>query len=144
MTVSSPASFHPRVPGDRRVAGSDLLILRRARALIDELGADLDARLGDDIGESERLQLLRAATNRITRAANDAIAAYRRGQRSVTAALGRAGGEDAAALGMRQELQTARLELLRALDHAGRRYPWSVDGNELESEGPDIGNRPGD
>ena len=124
VDTSASLPVHPRVPRGRGRAGAnDLLVIQRACALIDELGADLDARLEAEPRATERLRLLRATTNRITRTANDAIQAYRRARRAVDAELQRSHGSAEGALAMRAGLQSARLELLRALRVAGLRYP---------------------
>jgi hypothetical protein len=121
--VPSPLPNHPRVSqGRARIGGSDLLIMQRAIRLIDDLGADLDQRLHAETRPAERLRLLREATNRITRTANDAIQAYARGRRAVEARLDRPEAR-AEALAARDRLRDARLDLLRALDAASHRYP---------------------
>jgi hypothetical protein len=103
--------------------------MQRARLLIDDLGADLDRQLLVETGSLERVRLLREATVRITRAANDAVQAYRRGRRAVDADLQRTrvDANKQAALAMQESLKAARLDLLRALQAAGRRYPWAGD-----------------
>jgi hypothetical protein len=99
--------------------------MRRAVELIEDLGADLDRRLPAETRASERLRLLRETTNRITRAANDAIQAYGRGRRTVTSELAREGHRGEVALRTQMELQTARADLLRAIEKARQRYPWA-------------------
>ena len=101
--------------------------MQRATLLIDDLGAELDRRLVGEGAETERLRLLRATTARITRAANDAIQAYQRGRRAVDADLKRTNASREATLAMRASLQAARVDLLRSLQAAGRRYPWVDD-----------------
>jgi hypothetical protein len=126
MTALSPS--HPRVPrGRSRVGGYDLLVIQRAIALIDDLGSDLDRQLVAEPRPTERIRLLRETTNRITRTANDAVHAYARARRAINAQLARGDGSGnaEAALAMRAELHAARLELLHALEVAGRRYPWT-------------------
>jgi hypothetical protein len=113
-----------RVPqGRNRLAGLDLLAIQRATTLIDDLGADLDRQLMGEARESERLRMLRETTNRITRAANDAIQAYGRARRTLNTELERRGGNTEAALAMQARLRSARKDLLRALKSANRRYP---------------------
>jgi len=113
-----------RVPqGRNRLAGLDLLAVQRATTLIDDLGADLDRQLMREARESERLRMLRETTNRITRAANDAIQAYGRARRTLNTELDRRGGNTEAALAMQARLRAARKDLLRALHSANRRYP---------------------
>ena len=124
MSPSLPT--HPRVPrGRSRLGAADLLVVERATALINDLGADLDRQLGTETRESERLRMLRETTNRITRVANDAVQAYARAQRAITAHVERTDADVDAALLVRANLHTARRDLLRAIDVANRRYPWT-------------------
>ena len=109
----------------RRSSG-DLRVIRRATTRIEEVSAALDRQLQAELRPDEQVRLLRQATSQITRAANDAIQAYRR----VTD--GPAGGECSARTQIRprrrawtQTLATARSEMLEALDVASRRYPWA-------------------
>jgi hypothetical protein len=119
--------FHPRIPEQPlRVGSFELLTIQRAIALIEDLGADLDRQLETETRAAERLRLLRETTNRITRAANDAIQAYRKGQSAVSIELERPKGGTDVALLMRTRLRAARLDLLAALRAAGRRYPWTA------------------
>jgi putative heme degradation protein len=110
--------------GDR-LAGrqKDLGEVQQASATILELGAALDARLLKEHRPAERMRLLRETTNRITRTANDAIQAYSRASRAVTAELARPNTNSAAAKQMRRRLDAARREVLAALQIASRRYP---------------------
>jgi hypothetical protein len=101
------------------------MVIQQASALIEELGSTLDAQLGEQPRQSERLRLLREATNRITRAANDAIRAYGKGQRLVGSEMQRGDAHAADAAAMERKLRDARLELLRVLESASRRYPWA-------------------
>lgn len=117
---------HPRVPRSRNPAGGhELMLIQQASALIEELGSTLDVQLGAQSDEAERLRLLREATNRITRAANDAIRAYGKGQRLVGSEMQRGDGHAADAAAMGRKLRGARLELLRVLETASQRYPWA-------------------
>jgi hypothetical protein len=109
------------------VGGSDVLLIERASALIEELGAELDMQLRTEGREGERLRLLRATTNRITRTANDAIHAYGRARRAIDAAVERDDANRADALAMRRRLQVARKQLLGTLAVASERYPASDD-----------------
>jgi hypothetical protein len=121
-------SVHPRVPrGRNRVGGSELLLMQRASLLIEDVGADLDRQLAAETRAPERVRMLREATVRITRAANDAIQAYRRGRRAVKAELDRDKAGRDATLAMQASLQAARADLLQALQAAGERYPWARD-----------------
>lgn len=121
------AGLHPRVPRSRtQGGGQELLVIQQASALIEELGTALDAQLESQAQPAERLRLLREATNRITRAANDAIRAYGRGQRIVGSEMERGERHAARAEVMGGKLRGARLELLRVLETAGQRYPWAT------------------
>ena len=104
-----------------------MLLIERASALIEELGAELDTQLRTEGREGERLRLLRATTNRITRTANDAIHAYGRARRAIDAAIERDDANRADALAMRRRLQVARKQLLGTLAVASERYPASDD-----------------
>jgi len=101
----------------------DVGLVQRAGATILELGAALDARLLNERRPAERMRMLRETTNRITRVANDAIQAYGRASRAVTAELQRPNTDPAAAQAMRLRLDAARAELMAALQVASQRYP---------------------
>ena len=115
-------------PGRPRAAIIDITLVERAAPLITELGADLDRRLKRELRTSERLTLLREATNRITRTANDAVHAYRRARRSLDAELQRTNADVDAVRRLDDRLTTARADVLRALDAANGRYPWAETG----------------
>ncbi len=126
--VSTSPSTHSRVPsGRRRVGASDVLLIERASALIEELGTELDTQLRAEGRAGERLRLLRETTNRITRTANDAIHAYGRARRAIDAAIERDDANRADAVAMRRRLQVARKQLLGTLAVASERYPSSDD-----------------
>ena len=138
--MSQSLPIHPRVPRGRSLlGGSELLVMERARALIEDLEGQLERQLRNESRATERLRLLRETTNRITRTANDAIHAYDMGRRAVNAALERNGPNADAALAMRDRLRAARLELLRALEVTNRRYPWAGAAGRLV---PDDSGRP--
>lgn len=118
------------------MAGADIVVMQRACALIDDLGAQLDRQLSGEQRPSERLRMLRETTNRITRTANDAIQAYARGRRTVDTQLERHGTADDA-IAARAALQSARRDILRALEAARHRYPWADD--DAEQLGDDAG-----
>ena len=101
----------------------DVRVVERAALLIADLGADLDRQLGRERRPAEQLRMLRETTNRITRIANDAVNAYQRASRAVTAELAKPNGNKVAARQMRLVLDTARLEVLRALEMERHRYP---------------------
>lgn len=98
----------------------DILAVERASAVIVEMGAELDAQLAQEPRASEQLRLVREATNRITRTANDAIQAYRRARRAIDLRETPASAGDPG-----ERLGEARDAMLSALDAAGRRYPWA-------------------
>ena len=91
-------------------------------AEIVRLGDELDDQLSRESRPAERMRMLRATTNRITRRANDAIDAYRKGKQLVTAARA-AQGDIASIDHMASRLAAARVELLRVLSVAETRYP---------------------
>ena len=115
-------AFPPTRLGRR---GLDLQRVQRSAALIEALNADLDRRVAATTRPEERLRLLREATNQITRAANDAIQAYRRVAEAVRIELETKSGDEQAALEMREALNGARADLLRVLGVASQRYPWA-------------------
>lgn len=124
MTLSRRS--RPRMPVRRnRLAAYDLLTIQRASSVISDLDAELDAKLEHEANARERLRLLRETTNQITRAANDAVQAYRRASRAVNAELEKPNANITAAKEMRAHLGAARRELLGVLDVASRRYPWA-------------------
>jgi hypothetical protein len=126
MTSSRIAhTFAPRSPGRIALRTNDLAIVQRASAVITELGRDLDSQLAAEPRPTERMRMLRETTNRITRTANDAIQAYRRASRAVAAELERPKANHAAASDMSVRLEAARREMLRVLEVAGSRYPWT-------------------
>jgi hypothetical protein len=103
----------------------DLRVVQRAGSMITDLGMDLDRQLLSETRPAERMRMLRETTNRITRAANDAVIAYARASRAVGAERARSNGNIAAAEEMRVLLDAARLDLLGVLEIARRRYPWA-------------------
>ena len=123
----------PTAPRRNRLAmrARDLDVVQRASATIVELGADLDEQLRDERSADQRLRVLRATTNQITRTANDAAGAYRRASRAVNAELARTDADHSAAREMRERLNAARHDVLEALEDAKRRYPWAYDGAQL-------------
>ena len=108
---------------------NDVELVERAGPFITELGTALDRQLLSEQRPGERMRMLRETTNRITRAANDAIHAYRRAQRAMALELEKPDADTTAVAAMRQHLSSARVDLLRALDSASRRYPWSQPAN---------------
>jgi len=123
----------------RRVA--DMRIVQRATASIADLNDALDRRLLDEQRPTERLRMLRETTNQITRTANDAIQAYRRARAAVHAELQIPGGDRTHARQMGRMLDSARADVLRALELTSHRYtwadPWQPNGKGSEPVGVD-------
>jgi hypothetical protein len=69
--------------------------------------------------------MLRQATGQITRAANDAVHAYRRVTAGLQAEIRRGDTDPAEAAAMERALSEARAEMLNALEVASQRYPWA-------------------
>ena len=109
---------------DRRRA--DLVTVQRAAQRIGAPNATLDERIAAAGRPEERLRLLRDATNQITRAANDAIQAYRRVAEAIGDPADSERDEHAEAGEMRAALHAARADMLRALEITSRRYPWAA------------------
>jgi hypothetical protein len=101
----------------------DLSVVRYSGALIVDLDSELDRLLLSEQRPIERVRLLRETTNRITRAANDAVQAYRRASRAVRLELQRPDADVEAATATRARLDRARSDVLAALEVAKRRYP---------------------
>jgi hypothetical protein len=102
---------------------NDLEIVEGASATIADLGVELDRDLAKEHRPSERMRMLREATNRITRTANDAVHAYRRASRAIKVELERPDANVETAERMRSRLDAARAKVLRALAVANERYP---------------------
>jgi hypothetical protein len=115
----------------RRSSG-DLRVIRRATTRIEEVSAALDRQLQAELRPDEQVRLLRQATSQITRAANDAIQAYRRVTEGLQAETQRSDTDPSEAARMTETLATARSEMLEALDVASRRYPWAKPWRPIE------------
>lgn len=115
----------------RRSSG-DLRVIRRATTRIEEVSAALDRQLQAELRPDEQVRLLRQATSQITRAANDAIQAYRRVTEGLQAETQRSDTDPSEAARMSETLATARSEMLEALDVASRRYPWAKPWRPIE------------
>lgn len=102
---------------------NDLEIVESASTTIADLGVELDRHLAKERRPSERMRMLREATNRITRTANDAVHAYRRASRAIKTELERPDAAVETAELMRTRLDDARAKVLRALAVANERYP---------------------
>ncbi len=119
------ARSHASLGGaNRRLANrtDDILLVQRTSRMITELGLELDRKLAKERRPSERLRMLRETTNRITRAANDAVHAYQRTSRALRAELERPDGDGDTANAVRVRLEAARSEVLEALDAARAKY----------------------
>ncbi len=101
----------------------DLLLIQQTPAAIADFTRTLDQRLEAEMRPEEQMRMLREATNQITRAANDAIQAYRRARASISAELEMPNGDHAHARRMSADLDVARTDLLAALKQANERYP---------------------
>jgi hypothetical protein len=108
----------------RRSSG-DLRVIRRATTRIEEVSASLDRQLLAELRPDEQVRLLRQATSQITRAANDAIQAYRRVTDGLEQERQRSDTDASEAARMAESLAEARSEMLEALEVASRRYPWA-------------------
>ena len=106
---------------------NDLEIVENASTTIADLGVELDRHLAKERRPSERMRMLREATNRITRTANDAVHAYRRASRAIKTELERPDANVEAAELMRTRLDDARARVLEALAVANERYPSVED-----------------
>ena len=102
---------------------NDLEIVESASTTIADLGVELDRHLAKERRPSERMRMLREATNRITRTANDAVHAYRRASRAIKTELERPDANVETAERMRKRLDAARAKVLKALAVANERYP---------------------
>ncbi|MGH2356958.1 MAG: hypothetical protein ACRDGJ_02965 [Candidatus Limnocylindria bacterium] len=117
-------------------------VVQRATASIADLNDALDRRLLDEQRPSERLRMLRETTNQITRTANDAIQAYRRARAAIDAELQIPGGDRSQARQMGLKLDSARDDVLRALELTSRRYTWAEPWPPSES-GAEVSDQPG-
>ena len=116
---------------------NDLEIVESASATIADLGVELDRHLAKEHRPSERMRMLREATNRITRTANDAVHAYRRASRAIKVELERPDANVETAERMRTRLDEARAKVLTALAVANERYPQvETDGAADEPSTP--------
>jgi hypothetical protein len=86
----------------------------------------LDRQLGADERPEEQMRHLRQATGQITRAANDAVQAYRRVSGALRAEASHADADKAELAHARRELAAARAAMLEVLEAASRRYPWAT------------------
>ncbi len=108
-----------------RRSAADLRAIRRATRHIQELSVTLDRQLGADTRPEEQMRHLRHATGQITRAANDAVQAYRRVSGALKAEAAHPDVDAEELEHARQELAKARAAMLEVLKSAGDRYPWA-------------------
>ena len=113
---------------------NDLEIVENASTTIADLGVELDRHLAKERRPSERMRMLREATNRITRTANDAVHAYRRASRAIKTELERPDANVETAEAMRTRLDEARAKVLEALAVANERYSQD-EGTEAAPSG---------
>jgi len=121
--------------------GADVRVVQHATTSIVDLNQSFDRAMRAEPRPDERLRLLRETTNQITRAANDAIHAYRRAQAAVHAELQMPGGDRKQAQRMQLLLDGGRADILRVLEVTSRRYwwadPWPSDEGRAEAVRPE-------
>jgi hypothetical protein len=109
-----------------RRSASDLRAIRSATRHIQELSIALDRQLSADPRPDEQMRHLRQATSQITRAANDAVQAYRRVSGALRAEAAHADADINEVELARRELASVRTAMLDVLKSAGERYPWAA------------------
>lgn len=109
-----------------RRSAADIRAIRQATRHIQELSATLDRQLGADARPEEQMRHLRQATGQITRAANDAVQAYRRVSGALRAEASQPDVDPEEIERARRELASARAAMLEVLETANRRYPWAA------------------
>lgn len=107
----------------RRAA--DVRVVQGATASIVDLNESLDRAMRNEPRPDERLRMLRETTKQITRAANDAIQAYRRTRAAVHAELQMPDGDREQARQMQLLLDGGRADILRVLELTSHRYSWA-------------------
>lgn len=107
---------------------TDLRAIRSATRRIEELTVVLDRQLAADERPLEQMRHLRQATGQITRAANDAIQAYRRVSTALRAEASQTDVDDDELAQAVSELASARAAMLAVLEVARRHYPWTAAG----------------
>jgi hypothetical protein len=115
-----------------RRSASDLRAIRSATRHIQDLSVTLDRQLGSDARPEEQMRHLRAATGQITRAANDAIQAYRRVSGALRAEAAHPDADAVEIEHARKELAKARAAMLEVLEAASQRYPWAAPWDPAE------------
>jgi hypothetical protein len=109
-----------------RRSASDLRAIRRATRHIQELSVVLDRQLSADARPEEQMRHLRQATGQITRAANDAVQAYRRVSGALKAEAAHPEVDAVEVEHARRELAAVHEAMLEVLKSAGERYPWAA------------------
>ena len=109
-----------------RRCASDLRVIRSATRRIQDLSVTLDRQLSADARPEEQMRHLRQATGQITRAANDAVQAYRRVSGALQAEAGHPDVDPKEITQAREELATVRMAMLEVLKQASLRYPWAT------------------
>jgi hypothetical protein len=111
-----------------RRTSADLRAIRSATRQIEELTVVLGSQLAADERPHEQIRHLRQATGQITRAANDAIQAYRRVSSALRAEASQTDVDDGELAQAVSELAKARAAMLAVLEVAGRHYPGTPAG----------------
>lgn len=109
-----------------RRSASDLRTITHAARRIQELTGILDRQLTPGMQADPQMRDLRQATGQITRAANDAVQAYRRVTGALRDEAARPDGDAVEIAHARRELAAARAGLLAELQTASLRYPWAA------------------
>ena len=137
------------IPSHTRLGrrGADVRVVQRATTSIVDLNQSLERAMRAEPRPDARLRMLRETTNQITRAANDAIHAYRRAQAAVHAELQMPGGDRKQAQCMQLLLDGGRADILRVLEVSSRRYwwadPWPSHDGRTEADRPEDGEQHG-
>ncbi len=92
----------------------------------------LDRQLSADPRPEEQMRCLRQATGQITRAANDAVQAYRRVSGALRAEADHLDVDPGELEEARLELAAVRTAMLDVLQSASSRYPWASPFNAAE------------
>lgn len=133
MTSHRPApAFSTSTQHRLGLRRNDLEVVEGAASTIADLGVELDRHLAREHRPAERMRMLREATNRITRTANDAVHAYRRASRAIKTELERPDASVETVELMRTRLDDARAKVLKALAIANERYPSAESEGAIE------------
>jgi hypothetical protein len=131
--------LHSRL--SRRIS-ADLRIIRGATRRVEEQSGILDRQMKGDGRPAEQLRHLRQATGQITRAANDAVQAYRRVSVALREEAGRTDADATEVERATREVAEARSDMMAALEVASHRYPWSEPWTTSSDAPPAIANGP--